>query len=162
MNKPGRSVTSSTRLLAIIGSHVGGSKSPLIHNAAFEHLGLDYVFLALEVRAEELEKAVEGFKAIKIAGLQPTMPHKNAVRKYIDREDRVASLAGSVNVVAREGDALAGYNSDGYGYVRSLEENGCPVKGKKSPCSAPGRKHGHVRPGRPGGAQSVQPARQIL
>ncbi len=56
-----------------------------MHNAAFEALKLDYIFLAFKVKPAELENAVNGMRALNIRGLNVTMPHKNAVIKYLDR-----------------------------------------------------------------------------
>jgi shikimate dehydrogenase len=108
-----------TTLCGIIGNPVEHSLSPAIHNAAFEHLGLNYVYLAFCVN--DVEGAMRGMRAINIRGLSVTVPHKIEVIKYLDEIDPVAQQIGAVNTVVNEYGHLKGYNTDWNGFVRSLE-----------------------------------------
>ena len=76
--------TGSTRLAAVIGSPVRHSLSPLLHNTAFDHLGLDWVYLAFEVPEGAAADALAAMRALDIAGLSVTMPHKEVVADLCD------------------------------------------------------------------------------
>lgn len=104
----------------MIGDPVRHSLSPAIHNAAFAALGLDWVFVALEVAAGEIAPALRGVRALGIDGLSVTMPHKHAVIHLVDRLTPAAEALGAVNCVAREGTMLVGDNTDGAGFVDAL------------------------------------------
>ena len=75
-------ITATTKLCAIIGNPIEHSLSPLIHNAAFEQLKLNYVFLAFEV--EQLKEAVVGMRSLNLKGVSVTIPHKIDVMDYLD------------------------------------------------------------------------------
>jgi shikimate dehydrogenase len=116
----GRTIASSTKLCAIIGNPIGHSLSPLVHNAAFEHLGLDYVFLAFEV--ERLQEAVRGIAAFGFTGVSVTIPHKVAVRDYLDEIEPVARRIGAVNTIVNREGRLIGHNTDWSGAMKALED----------------------------------------
>lgn len=115
-----RKITAATKICAIIGNPIGHTLSPLVHNAAFEHLGLDYVFLAC--RVEHLKEAVEGIRALAFKGISVTIPHKVAVMNYLDEIEAVAGRIGAVNTVVNRDGRLIGYNTDWSGAVRALED----------------------------------------
>ena len=112
-------VTGKTRVCAVIGDPIEHSLSPCIHNAAFKHLGLDYIYVAFRVRRGMLRGAIEGMRSLGIHGLNVTMPHKIDVIQYLDRLDEYASMVRSVNTILNR-DGLIGYNTDGVGALRSL------------------------------------------
>jgi len=114
-----RTITAATKLCAIIGNPIAHSLSPLVHNAAFEHLGLDYVFLAFAV--ERLKEAIEGIRALSFRGVSVTIPHKVAVMDYLDEIEAVAEKIGAVNTVVNRKGKLIGYNTDWSGAMRALE-----------------------------------------
>jgi len=68
----------STRLVALLGHPVAHSLSPRMQNAAFAARGLDWAYVALDVSAEDLERAVRGLLASGFAGANVTIPHKRA------------------------------------------------------------------------------------
>ena len=105
-------VSGHTRLAAVIGSPVRHSLSPAIHNAAFAATGLDWVYLAFEVRPEQLGSAVEGLRALRMRGANVTVPHKEAVMGLLDMVDPVASRIGAVNTIVNKEGWLFGYNTD--------------------------------------------------
>src|SRR5690606_41441096 len=91
------------------------SLSPLMHNAAYASLGMDWVYVPFHVKAEALAAAVQGVRALGIAGVNVTVPHKVAVMEHLDEIDEEARLIGAVNtVVHREGRPPA-YNTAGRG-----------------------------------------------
>jgi len=114
-------VTGRTTVAGIIGFPVTHSLSPVMHNAAFQALGLDWVYVPFQIRPERLAAGVAGLAALGVAGFNVTIPHKVAVIPLLDRISPEAELVGAVNVVAHQDGALVGYNTDGIGLVAALE-----------------------------------------
>lgn len=124
-------ITGKTKKIGIIGWPVGHSQSPAIQNAAFKAAGLDYVYVPLPVKPDQLEAAVEGLEALGFAGANVTIPHKVDIMKYLDRLDVSATEMGAVNtIVIREGTCI-GYNTDGAGFIKALLAKGVNPSGKK-------------------------------
>ena len=118
-------ITGRTRLAGVIGSPVRHSLSPVIHNAAFAAAGLDWVFVAFEVVPGAAAAALAGMRAFGIAGLSVTMPHKDDIAAAVDVLDPAAAALGTANtVVLRPDGRLAGYSTDGAGFVASLHDAG--------------------------------------
>jgi shikimate dehydrogenase len=124
-------VTGKTRVCGVIGDPIEHTLSPIMHNAAFEALKLDYVFLAFKVKPSELKNAVDGMRALNIRGLNVTMPHKSKVINYLDRTDLSAQIVNSVNTILNKESLLFGFNTDGVGALKALRENGIEPKGRK-------------------------------
>jgi shikimate dehydrogenase len=114
------SPTGKTRLAAVIGDPVSHSLSPTLMNAAFGATGLDWSYVALEVAAMQLPDALAGVRALGIAGLSVTMPHKESAAACCDRLSPTAERLGAVNCIVNDGGALTGHNTDGEGFIRSL------------------------------------------
>ncbi|PRR69933.1 shikimate dehydrogenase [Neomoorella humiferrea] len=125
-------VKASTRLVALLGYPVEHSLSPLMQNAAFTNAGLDLVYLAFAVTPADLPAALAGLKAMGFLGANVTVPHKEAVIKYLDAVDPTAARIGAVNTIVNEGGRLTGYNTDASGFLRSLQEAGFDPAGKKA------------------------------
>ena len=124
-------ITGHTRLLALFGSPVKHSGSPAMYNYSFEKLGLDYVYVAIDVGRESLKEAVSAARLYNMRGFNLTMPCKNDVISYIDELSLTARLVGAVNTVVNENGRLIGYNTDGVGFVKNLEAHKITVKNKK-------------------------------
>ncbi len=122
----------TTRVLGIVGFPVHHSRSPAMHRAAIEALGIDAVYVPFPVAPSRLADAVRGLLALGIAGVNVTLPHKQAIVALLDRVDDAARAIGAVNTVVREGEQLAGYNTDAPGLVRALEEAGARTKGARA------------------------------
>jgi shikimate dehydrogenase len=120
-----------TKVCGVIGNPIEHTLSPIMHNAAFEALKLDYVFLAFKVEVAEVGNAIDGMRALGIHGLNVTMPHKNAVIKFLDELDPTAKTVASANTILNKDGKLFGFNTDGVGALNALEQNGVVVKGKK-------------------------------
>ncbi|HEX3622043.1 MAG TPA: shikimate dehydrogenase [Acidimicrobiales bacterium] len=121
----------STRLAAVIGSPVRHSLSPAMHNAAFAALGLDWAYLALEVRPGDVPAALAGVRALGLGGLSVTIPHKAAVAAEVDELTPTAAAIGAVNTVVPLGDGrLRGDNTDGAGFLASLADEGFDPAGR--------------------------------
>ncbi len=111
-------ITASTTLCAVIGNPVGHSLSPDIHNAAFRHLGLDWIYTAF--RVEDLANAIAGIRALGIRGVSITIPHKVAALPLLDSLEETAAKIGAVNTIVNTGGRLHGINTDGAGALRAL------------------------------------------
>ena len=92
-------ISGKTQVCGVIGDPIEHTLSPILHNVAFEALELDYVFLAFKVKPAEVGNAVSGMRALTIHGLNVTMPHKNAVVKYLDEVDPAGKVIASVNTI---------------------------------------------------------------
>ncbi|MDK2816198.1 MAG: shikimate dehydrogenase [Moorella sp. (in: firmicutes)] len=125
-------VKASTGLVALMGCPVEHSLSPLMQNAAFAATGLDLVYLAFAVTPSGLPAALAGLKALGFRGANVTVPHKEAVIKYLDAVEPTAARIGAVNTIVNEGGRLNGYNTDASGFLRSLQEAGFNPAGMKA------------------------------
>lgn len=124
-------ITGHTELIGLIATPIRHSKSPTMHNEAFAKLGLDYAYLAFEVGNEELESTIKGFRAMNVRGWNVSMPNKVAVMQYLDKLSPAAEMCGAVNTVVNDKGVLTGHITDGRGYMKSLEDAGVDVIGKK-------------------------------
>ncbi len=120
--RPGR-VRGSTRSVGVLGWPVDHSLSPVIHNAAFVALGLDWVYVPLPVAPAELPAALEGLGALGFAGANVTMPHKTSTAELIADLSEDARLLRAVNTIVVGVDGLVGHNSDAAGFGRFLRDD---------------------------------------
>ncbi|MEM3422051.1 MAG: shikimate dehydrogenase [Candidatus Hadarchaeum sp.] len=121
----------SLKVFMLIGDPVAGSLSPAMMNAAFKKLRLNHIYVAVRVPENLLGDAIAGTRKMGIAGLNVTIPHKIAVMKFLDALDESAALAGAVNTIKNSRGKLVGFNTDGEGALRYLEEKVGKVKGKR-------------------------------
>jgi len=125
----GLPISGGTRVVGIVGDPVAHSLSPAMHNAGFRALGLDFVYVAFRVRPAALRAAVRGARALGIAGLNVTVPHKEKVIPLLDELTRPARLAGAVNTVYWRENRLVGDNTDVQGFLHCLAEADYRVRG---------------------------------
>lgn len=123
-------ITGTTVLTGLLGSPVAHSISPLMHNASFEALGLDYAYLCFDVGTDRLKEAVEGLRAMGARGWNLTMPDKNLMCQLADKLSPASEISGAVNTIVNDDGVLTGYTTDGIGYMRAAEEAGFPLPGK--------------------------------
>jgi shikimate dehydrogenase len=116
-------------LYGIFGYPIGHSLSPLMHNTAFTHYGLDAVYLPFAVPPAHLEMALKSIVALHMGGVNVTIPHKQAVMAWMDELSPEAHLIGAINTIHLRDGRLHGYNTDGIGFLRALEEAGSDVAG---------------------------------
>lgn len=122
-------ISPATRLCAVIGNPVGHSLSPALHNAAFNALGLDFVYVAFKV--EDLKSAVCGMRALhNFRGMSVTIPHKIEIIDYLDEVAEVDRFIGSVNTVINENGRLYGFGTDGPGALKAILDAGVTLEGK--------------------------------
>lgn len=112
----------SFKTFCVIGDPVDHSLSPLMHNAAFNFLNLNYSYIAFKVRESELEESIDSLRQINIAGFNVTIPHKVNIINFLDKMSEEAMLAGAVNTVKNENGRFMGYNTDIYGLMTPVEE----------------------------------------
>ena len=124
-------ISGHTGLVALIGSPVGHSGSPAMHNYSFQRLGLDYAYVAFDVKVEETKAAIEAMRTLKIRGYNVTMPCKMEAAKYVDALSPAAQIIGAVNTIVNDNGFLTGYITDGEGFVNNLRDHGVDVKDKK-------------------------------
>jgi len=121
----------NTKLVGLLGNPLGHSLSPAMHNRAFEVLGLNFFYMPIEVTPENLEAVTRGISKMNFAGYNVTIPHKIRILEHLDHIDELARAIGAVNTVTIQGGVSTGHNTDGEGYVRSLEtEAGISVREK--------------------------------
>lgn len=126
-----RIITGHTKLTGLLGSPVSHSISPMMHNEAFEQLGLDYAYLAFDVGTDQLKTAIDGMRALGVRGFNLTMPNKNQMCQFCDDLSPAARITGSVNTVVNENGTFIGHTTDGIGYMRSIQESGYHIIGRK-------------------------------
>jgi shikimate dehydrogenase len=125
-------IDAKTRVCALFGHPVGHSRSPEIHNAAFEALGLPFVYVAHDIEPGQVGQALAGVRALGYRGLSVTIPHKVEAMHGVDAVDEIAQGIGCINTVVNDGGRLTGYNSDGLGALGALRDAGADPAGKRT------------------------------
>jgi len=122
-----------THIVGLIGWPVEHSRSPAMHNAAFEALSLDWRYILLPTPLEQLEVVVGRIRSGELSGTNVTIPHKQAVMPLLDEIDPAAQAVGAVNTIVRRDGRLIGFNTDTLGFKRSLLETGIVLE--QQPCA---------------------------
>jgi shikimate dehydrogenase len=117
--------------MALIGSPVGHSGSPAMYNYSFQRLGLDYAYVALDIKENEVKDAIAAMRLFHMKGGNVTMPDKTEAAKYMDELSPAAQIIGAINTIVNEDGKLTGHITDGEGFVNNLKDHGIDVKGKK-------------------------------
>ena len=117
------------------------SKSPAMHNALFEALGINARYLPHAPEPENFADAIRGFRAMKFRGANVTIPYKtefvgcDGSPRLVDELSNISKFTGSVNTLYWKdgivGGTLRGTTTDPYGCIRNLEENGVDVSNKR-------------------------------
>jgi shikimate dehydrogenase len=121
-------IDGATRVCATFGNPNKRSTAPIMHNAAFDALGVNYRYLAFE--PDDIGQAIDAVRALKFVGVSVSKPFKQTVLAHVDELDRTAAKIGAVNCVHNVNGKLIGYNSDWIGAVDALKEK-CPVEGRR-------------------------------
>lgn len=125
-------ISGRTQIVAIIGDPVAHSLSPAMHNAAFRALKLDFAYVAFPVRPGHVRQALEGIRALGIAGVNVTVPHKERVIPWLDSISPTARRAGAVNTIVQRDGRLHGENTDVSGFLHALREGGFRFRGRRA------------------------------
>ena len=165
-----RVTTGATRVVGIIGDPVGHSRSPAMHNAAFDALGLDWVYVPFPVARGEGAAAVRAAATLGLAGLNVTMPHKADAATACEDLSSEAAALGAVNTVVNARGTVVGHSTDGEGFLRALDDEGITVAGERAVVLGAGdhprararrcRGHGHRAPAGGGPQRGVVSARR--
>jgi shikimate dehydrogenase len=116
-------INAHTQFCGVIGNPVEHSLSPTIHNAAFQKLGVNCVYLAWKVEA--IGEALKGLRALgNFRGASVTIPHKVSAMAFLDHVEPTAANIGAINTIVAEKERLVGYNTDATGALRALKEGG--------------------------------------
>lgn len=115
-------ISGHTRPFAVLGHPIGHTLSPVMHNASFAALGLDAIYLAFDVEPERLLEVLPAMKLMGFGGVNLTIPHKEVAFRGLEKLDDSARLLGAVNTVQFTEAGMVGHNTDGYGFLRALEE----------------------------------------
>jgi len=124
-------ISGRTRVCGVIGDPIAHTMSPLMHNAAFSELGIDYIYLPFRVAREEIGGAIAGVRSLNLAGLNVTIPHKISVMPFLDEIDPLAREIGAVNTVVNDKGVLRGYNTDASGFLQAMLDKGVRPENKK-------------------------------
>ncbi len=124
-----RSIGTGTQFCTVIGNPISHSLSPAIHNAGYDELGLDFVYVANKV--EDVKSALAGMRSLEnFRGMSITIPHKIDAIQYVDTIPEMDLAIGSINTVVNENGKLEGFNTDGPGAMKALEDAGVDLKNK--------------------------------
>lgn len=124
-------ITGHTGLMALIGSPVGHSCSPAMYNYSLQKLGLDYAYVALDIKENQVKDAIAAMKLFHMKGGNVTMPDKTEAAKYMDELSPAAQIIGAINTIVNDNGKLTGHITDGEGFVNNLKDHGIDIKGKK-------------------------------
>jgi shikimate dehydrogenase len=114
-------ITGKTQILGVIGDPIQHSLSPVMHNAALQAMGLDYVYVPFHIRVEDLEQGLQGLRAIAVQGFNITIPHKQAIIPLLAGLTPLAEAVGAVNTVWRDSMGnWQGTNTDVEGFITPL------------------------------------------
>jgi len=111
-----------TKPFAVIGHPIGHTLSPVMHNASMQKLNFDGIYLALDVHPDRLMEVLPAMALMGFAGVNLTVPHKEIAFRGLDRLDESAQLFGAANTVEFTDEGMVGHNTDGYGFLKALEE----------------------------------------
>jgi shikimate dehydrogenase len=124
-------ITGATRVVGVVGDPVGHSFSPIIHNAAFAALAMDWAYVAFPVGAENGSQVVTAMKTFGLQGLSVTTPHKDSVAAFADEASGDVGLLGASNTLMRLADGrVRAETTDGLGCIGALHRGGCDVVDK--------------------------------
>jgi shikimate dehydrogenase len=123
-------INAQTQFCGVIGNPIEHSLSPAIHNAAFQKLGLNFVYLAWKV--DSIGPAINGLRALgNFRGASITIPHKVSALPFLDHVESTARQIGAINTIVADTGRLTGYNTDATGALRALREGTVELKGKR-------------------------------
>ena len=128
-----KEINGKTKIIGIIGRNIENSLSPLIHNQIIRKYSLNFCYLPFQVAETDLNKAIQGIKALNIKGVNITFPYKEKVIEFLDELEESARRIGAVNTIVNNKGALTGYNTDVIGFKKSLQGDGkFVIKEKKA------------------------------
>lgn len=125
--------------LAVVGWPIAHSASPAMHQAALDAHGIDARYIRLEVEPGGIPEAFRRMRELGFTGCNVTVPHKLAAMENCTAVDPAARAMGAVNTVRFEPDCIRGFNTDGPGFERAIEDDfGMPLHGLKTTIAGAG------------------------
>ncbi|MCL2874354.1 MAG: shikimate dehydrogenase [Defluviitaleaceae bacterium] len=124
-------INGKTELYGLIGSPVEHSLSPFIHNFFAKHTGKNIAYTAFSVEQNDLKYAIKGAYCLGIKGLNITMPYKQDIIPLLNETDEAAKRLSSVNTIKYVNNGYMGYNTDIYGFAKTLEKHGIDIYGER-------------------------------
>lgn len=115
-------ISGKTKPYAVLGHPIGHTLSPVMHMAAYEALGMDAVYLALDVAPDKLMQVLPAMQAMGFGGANLTVPLKEVAFRGLEHLDDSARQAGAVNAIDFKNNRITGCNTDGEGLLRALRE----------------------------------------
>lgn len=112
-----------TKPYAVLGHPIGHTLSPVMHNASMQSLGLDAIYVALDVAPEKLMTVLPAMRDMGFGGVNLTIPLKEVAFRGLKKLDESARLLGAVNTVQFKDGEIVGHNTDGYGFLKAMEES---------------------------------------
>ncbi len=122
-------INGETKVFGLIGQGISGSLSPFIHNSLSKYLNINIVYVCFETN--NILDAVKGGYALGIKGFNVTAPFKRDVIPFLQNIDKKNDEINSVNTLLYDEKGCNGFNTDYYGFLKSLKDNGVNVKNKK-------------------------------
>ncbi len=111
-----------TKPFAVLGHPIGHTLSPVMHNASIQSLEFDGIYLALDVHPDRLMEVLPAMQLMGFGGVNLTVPHKEIAFHGLEKLDESALLFGAANTVEFTDEGMVGHNTDGYGFIKALEE----------------------------------------
>lgn len=124
-------IDGTTRITGVFGYPISHTRSPAMHNFAYSRLDLNIIYVPFLVNPRNLGAAIKGVRALGVAGVNVTLPHKQAVMKHLDTVSPESRLIGAVNTVVNRGGKLFGTTTDPYGIVMALKRKKIAIKNKR-------------------------------
>ncbi|WP_270279494.1 shikimate dehydrogenase [Vagococcus bubulae] len=121
-------VNGHTRLAGFFASPAKHSLSPTLHTTSFEELGINAVYLAFDIKPDQLDAAINSIRTLNMMGVNLSMPHKVNALPLMDELSKEATLIGAINTIVHKEGKLIGHNTDGFGFMESLRVNQVPIK----------------------------------
>jgi shikimate dehydrogenase len=125
-------ISSHTKIIGLFGDPVIHSLSPAMHNAAFSYQKLPYTYIPFHVTPQNLPTAISAIRALNLTGVNITVPHKEKVIPHLNHLDESAVRCGAVNTILNVNNELIGHNTDGPGFIDSLNEVNLNPRGIKA------------------------------
>lgn len=116
------------KFVGLLGNNIGYSKSPNIHNKYYKSNNVDFYYKLFDIEKKDIDDFIEGLKENNIMGFNVTIPYKQYIIKYLDKIEYPADKINAVNTVVLCNEQLIGYNTDYYGFVKSLEDRDINVE----------------------------------
>lgn len=115
----------------LIGNPIEHSVSPIMHNLALKHHGLEGQYHALSITGKDFETLTEHFRNPNFRGANVTIPHKENLIPYMDKMGKEATEINAVNTIIKSENQVIGQNTDAYGFIKPINELNIDLANKR-------------------------------